>query len=79
MGERDIEKKVLDLPIPVFDEKKMVHRTLAKLGKDAHAQATSFISANILPDSLAKKRGMVREAVRDIIVEIDEIVEGILS
>jgi len=79
MGERDIEKKVLELPIPVFDEKKPYHRKLAKLSAEAHVQASQFIAAATLPDSLAKKRGMVREAVSGTIREINAIVEALLA
>ena len=79
MGERDIEKKVLELPIPFFDEKKPDHRKLAKLSVEAHSQAVAFIGAATLPDSLAKKRGMVREAVSGTIEQIDAIVAGVLS
>jgi hypothetical protein len=79
MGERDIEKKVLELPIPFFNDKKAQHRKLAKLSADAHRQAADFVAATTLPDSLAKKRGMVREAVNDTIEQIDAIVEGLLT
>lgn len=33
LGERDIEKKLLDLPIPRFDSSKPTHRKLASLGR----------------------------------------------
>ena len=79
MGERDIEKKVLELPIPLFDEKKPHHRKLANLSTEAHRQAAHFTAATTMPDSLAKKRGMVREAVTDAIQEIDAIVEALLA
>jgi len=79
MGERDIEKKVLELPIPLFDENKPNHRRLAKLSAEAHSQAARFIAASALPDSLAKKREMVRKAVSETIQEIDAIVETLLT
>jgi hypothetical protein len=79
MGERDIEKKVLELPIPSFDNKKPSHRKLAKLGVEAHGLAVDFIAATTLPDSLAKKRGMVREAVSETIEQIDSLVAELLA
>ena len=79
MGERDIHKKVLELPIPIFDRKKPNHRSLAKLGAEAHRQAAEFIGGTALPASLAKKRGWVRKAVTDRIQEIDALVEALLS
>ena len=79
MGERDIEKKVLELPIPVFDEKKANHRKLAALSAEAHRQAAAFVTATDLPNSLAKKRGMVREALCATIEQIDAIVAGVIA
>jgi hypothetical protein len=79
MGERDIHKKVLELPIPIFDRKKPNHRSLAKLGVEGRRQAAEFIGGTALPASLAKKRGMVRKAVTDRIQEIDALVEPLLS
>ena len=79
MGERDIEKKVLELPIPIFDEKKPSHRKLAKLSAEAHRVAVDFIAATTLPGSLAKKRSMVREAVSETVEQIDALVAGLLA
>ena len=79
MGERDIHKKVLELPIPSFDNKKPSHRKLAKLGVEAHGLAVDFIAATTLPDSLAKKRGMVREAASGTIEQIDALVAELLA
>lgn len=79
LGERDIEKKVLELPIPLFDEKKTAHRTLAELSAEAHCQAAAFITATDLPDSLAKKRGIVREALSATIEQIDAIIAGVIA
>lgn len=79
MGERHIHKKVLELPIPSFDEKEPHHRKLAELGAEAHHQAAVFIEETTLSDSLGKRRGMVREVVADTIQEIDAIVEALLA
>jgi len=79
MGERDIEKKVLELPIPFYDEKKREHRKLAELSAKAHCSAAAYIAATTLPDSLGKRRGMVREAVSETIDEIDTLVAGVLA
>ena len=79
MGERDIHKKVLELPIPIFEEKKPIHRELVKLSAEAHRVAVGFIAATTLPDSLAKKRGMVREAASETIEQIDALVAELLA
>jgi hypothetical protein len=41
--------------------------------------AVNFIAATTLPDSLAKKRCMVREAVSKTIEQIDALVAGVLA
>ncbi|MGC9954511.1 MAG: N-6 DNA methylase [Rhizomicrobium sp.] len=79
MGERDIEKKVMELPIPTFNQELAEHQNLAALSAVAHRQAEKFIEATELPASLAKRRGMVRKAIADSIREIDTIVEELLS
>jgi hypothetical protein len=79
MGERDIEKKVFELPIPFFDEDKFDHRRLAELSKEAHRRATAYIAATLLPDSLGTRRAMVRKAVSETIEQIDSIVTRVLA
>jgi len=79
MGERDIEKKVLDLPFPLFDDRNSDHRRLVQLSKEAHELATSKIRIMKLPDSLAKRRGLVRQAVLGITREIDQVVSHLLK
>jgi hypothetical protein len=78
MGERDIEKKVLELPIPIFDAENSAHSKLAELSADAHRNAAAYVAATVLPDSLAKRRGMVRKAVNQTIEQIDVLAAGIL-
>jgi hypothetical protein len=79
MGERDIEKKVLELAIPNFDKNSSDHRRLAALSADAHRRAAAYVGVTSLPDSLARKRGMVRGAVSEIIAQIDAVVAGLLA
>ena len=78
-GERDIEKKVLGLPIPIFNEKNPSHRKLAQLSAEAHDLVVDSIAATALPKSLAKKRGMVREAVSETLEQIDALVAPLLA
>ena len=79
MGERDIEKKVLELPIPVFDTRIPQHKLLADLGQRAQREATRYVASNTLPASLARQRALVRKAVSDILTEINDLVGKLLS
>jgi type I restriction-modification system DNA methylase subunit len=79
MGERDIEKKVLELPIPLFNPSDAIHKRIAELGKEAKKQADAFVSSATLPASLWRRRAVVREAVADTAGEIDKLVERLLS
>lgn len=81
MGERDIEKKLLDVPIPVFDSKNTKHRKLSALGIKAHRQARAIIRDHNFPaaTSLARQRAYVRTALKDTLTEIDVHVKDLLG
>ncbi|MEN3331474.1 MAG: hypothetical protein V7641_839 [Blastocatellia bacterium] len=75
MGERDIEKKVLDLPIPPFNPNKSEHNDIVELGKRARLEAAAFVKKVSFPKSLGRRRAMVREAIVDTLQEIDMAVK----
>jgi hypothetical protein len=79
MGERDIEKKVLEVPIPQYKDKNAMHRRLARIGADAGEKVADYIKAEGWQGSLAKMRSGVRELLDSELKEIDELVEKILS
>ena len=79
LGERDIHKKVLDLPIPIFDPRIPQHRQLSELGKHARLEAASFIVSNTLPASLGRQRALVRKGVSETLSEINDLVGKLLS
>jgi hypothetical protein len=81
MGERDIEKKLLDLPIPLFDRKNPTHRRLSALGIKAHRQARALIRDHNFPSgtSLARQRAYIRTALKDTLAEIDSLVKNLLG
>ncbi len=81
LGERDIEKKLLDVPIPTFDSGIALHRRLSELGEEAHRQAQSVISGQDFPagGSLARQRACVRTALGEILEEIDSLVRNLLG
>jgi hypothetical protein len=81
LGERDIHKKVLELPIPLFDAKNATHRALAHLGAEArtHAQNAVEGNRNTRPASLAGRRAILRTSLRDLLDRIDEKVETLFG
>ena len=81
LGERDIHKKLLDLPIPRFDPKKRIHRTLSVLGSEAHKKANLAIQNQAFPPaaSLARQRSFVRIALGETMAEIDGLVRALLG
>lgn len=78
-GERDIEKKVLELPIPAYKPKDRTHARLVRLSAEARETAAAFVAATDLPKSLARQRAAVREQLKPILEQIDEIVREIFS
>ncbi|MHB1937987.1 MAG: N-6 DNA methylase, partial [Acidobacteriaceae bacterium] len=82
LGERHIHKKVLDVPIPVFDSKIATRRKLSELGCEAHSQAqAAVITDHNFPaaTSLARQRAYIRTALEDTLAEIDILVKSLLG
>jgi len=79
MGERDIEKKVLEIPIPQYNRKNATHRRLAEIGANAATKVDDYAKTEGFQGSLAKMRARVRELLAQELKEIDEIVEKILG
>jgi hypothetical protein len=79
-GERDIEKKPLEFPIPKYDPKNRTHQRLAELGKECASKAEKTV-----PDlekkysSLGKIRGEIRAVIREELRQIDELTLKLLS
>lgn len=78
MGERDIEKKVLDLPLPEYKQSLAKHRDLARLGAEARNVVEELLSSSQLSSSVAKRRALVRNQIHDITKEIDAIVKSLI-
>ena len=78
-GERDIEKKVLDLPIPYFHEDDKSHRNISKLGKQCTQNAAAYIKEKGLPRSLSQRRSVIRKHLEGLIEKIDVEVSEILQ
>jgi hypothetical protein len=78
MGERDIEKKVLSLPIPDWDPDIPDHQRLADLGRQASDEARRAVVAATLPAALGRKRAVVRTALKELLAKIDSAVRRLL-
>jgi len=80
-GPRDIHKKILELPIPQFDEKNQAHVKLAKLGEECTAKVEKWLASGGAGNvkSIGKLRSMVRQMLSKELAEIDELVKKILG
>ncbi len=93
-GERDIHKKPLEFPIPKYDPSNALHRKLAELGEDATRRASSQLPSILAslkydakleqqgfltPQEVGRLRGALREALSDIIREIDSLTVELLK
>ena len=78
LGERHVHKKVLGLPIPLFDPRKADHTALAALGARARKEARRFVKRAALPASVGRRRALVREEISSTLHEIDEVVRKLI-
>ncbi len=80
-GPHDIHKKVLELPIPQFDENNQDHMKLAKLGEKCAAKVEKWLASGGAKKitSIGKLRSMVRQMLSQELAEIDELVKKILG
>jgi hypothetical protein len=78
LGERDIHKKVLDLPIPLYSPSDSDHQTIAGLGARARAGTANLIAEAEFPKHLAQRRAWVRAQLGDLMAEIDSRVRKLI-
>lgn len=81
LGERDIHKKLLELPIPVFDTEKAKHLKISELGAKAREEAVRAIKAGEFPvaSSIARQRAYMRDHLKAELEEIDKLVAALLG
>jgi hypothetical protein len=81
MGERDIEKKLLELPIPTFDHENREHRRISELGAAARCEATKAMESGKFPvdSSIANQRRFMRDHLKSELEEIDKLVAILLG
>jgi hypothetical protein len=78
MGERDIAKKLMDLPIPKFNPGNSRHVALVDLGRQSREKASGFLKMSGPSTSLARLRGQMRTQLKNELAEIDRIVKKLL-
>jgi hypothetical protein len=79
LGERDIHKKVLEIPIPQFDRKDSIHSRMAVLGKECTAKVSGFAQSGELKGTLAAKRAKARSLLSVEMKEMSQLVRKILD
>jgi hypothetical protein len=82
-GPRDICKKVLELPIPIYKEEKREHQELAQLGIDCTEKVKKILleldPKNITHGKIGGLRSEVRKRLKDELIEIDVIVKRVMG
>ena len=79
-GERDIHKKVLELPLPKFNPSNKSHNELVRLGKKAQVKAAKIISGLEKEyTGIGKIRQLVKVEINEEILKIDKIVRRLLE
>jgi hypothetical protein len=78
LGERDIHKKLMDLPIPRFNPENNRHVALVHLGRQSRQKASEVLKTSGSPTSLARLRGQIRLQLKNELAEIDRIVRKLL-
>jgi hypothetical protein len=76
MGERDITKKILSVPLPLFDANNPDHVKLANAGKRASRKAAK-LDLTTLSGNLGRLRSAVRTCLAEELTEIDRILKVI--
>ncbi len=74
----DIEKKVLELPIPIYDQKQPLHQEIATLGRQAAQEVLAVLAKGGLPVRLGNRRTAVREAIAETLTKINNLVSKLL-
>uniref|UniRef100_A0A7J2TBJ4 site-specific DNA-methyltransferase (adenine-specific) n=1 Tax=Ignisphaera aggregans TaxID=334771 RepID=A0A7J2TBJ4_9CREN len=93
-GERDISKKPLEFPIPKYDPNNEIHKRLSELGKKASEIAQRLLPlilsqheydkklaerGVLMPQEVATVRREIRERLKDLIQQIDDLVVELLK
>ncbi len=78
MGQRDIHKKLLELPIPPWNATRMELLRIARLGAKARLEAKKVMKARDGEGSVARRRKFLRNALGTTLKQIDGLVIKLL-
>jgi len=80
LGERDVHKKLLELPIPIYDPKNATHALISNLGAEARLSADEAVHSDEFPlaSSIARQRAFMRSCLKSELKEIDKLVKALL-
>ena len=81
LGERDVTKKLLELPIPIFNHENKLHVTLADAGEKARIKAEDVVHSAEFPmgSGLSKQRGFMRSNLESEMAQLDALVGKLLG
>jgi type I restriction-modification system DNA methylase subunit len=81
LGERHVQKKLLELPIPTFDHENTNHTDIATLGSEAWEKTQQAMKSREFPagTSLARQRGFIRTHLKAELKKIDNLVAALLK
>jgi len=78
-GERDIHKKVLELPIPKYNPDNEKHRQLGQLARSCTLKVKSLLPTLVEKyDSIGKIRQVVKQELEGELSEIDDLAKSIM-
>ena len=78
-GERDIHKKVLELPLPKFNPRKNEHMMLVNLAKRASEKASKIVpELEKQYSGIGKIRQLVKAEIEEEVLQIDKIVRELI-
>jgi hypothetical protein len=78
LGERHIQKKLLELPIPTYNHEDRMHAQIAETGAAAREAAPEAVKSDKFPASLGRQRAFVRTHLQKELKEIDKLVATLL-
>jgi hypothetical protein len=80
----EVNKKILDIYFPQFNEKSKVHLQLAELSQQTHEKAQAYMKAyppqqQLSAIHLGRLRVEIKKHLREEMKEMDELVRGVIG
>lgn len=77
-GERDIHKRPLLLPIPLYNETNSIHSSIAKISKQCRDRVFSNLD-KVKSKSIGRDRRIIRDLLKDEMHQLNELVKSIIE